>query len=472
MKRIFLFTLLCLYFSAHSQSYKPFPSQGNYIFGAHSGQDSVLITLSIDSTYYDNGDSVFVFNRVVHKDKILGDEVYYYAKDNVFGKEVRQKSNGDLIFHCSNGDSMLLKTTVVVGSSWSFDGSVTADLASRNLESTIGGMDTVLTYHLGNGQVIKLSQNFGLVQSQTWIQRDLEAGPDNLIYNLVGSQGLGIGRDIAQFEAFFSYSNGAYFQYWLPGYLGLVTGRTDDWHIQNRLSLGDSLDFYYQRTRERLDVDLNNYYYTPPYQDTLIFSHSDYGFLNLLSGQGDSTAILQTITVDPVTNRWVQHYENRPFFWSANLQAYIQLSGPLRNFVEWRYMEEVGLVEKLTQYPSAPTTIYLTCYNIGNGQEQWSNHPCVDLGIYTGVLPVNRLEAIEVFPNPSSSVCWLKFPQEYRSKIRFKVYSSNGTVIREASFATAKSAIQIDVQDWPSGIYLLEIQDEEGGRCVKKILIE
>ena len=470
MKHLWGIFLLCLCFSVQSQSYKPFPEYGNYIFGAHNGQDSLLLTLSIDSIYDDGIDSVFVFNRVVHK-KILVDEVYFYNQDNVFGKEYRKKNNGDLIFICSNGDSMLLKTSVGVGSSWIFSGSVNATLSSRSLENTIGGMDSVLTYQLSNGQTIRLSQHFGLLQSETWVLRDHAAGPDNLAYHLVGSQGLGIGRNIAQFEDFFTFPNGAYFQSWWPGYLGYSVGRREDWHIQNRLSIGNPLDFHYLRLREMVDDDWSTQYHTPPYLDTLTFLHTSYGYLNLLSGQGDSSKILQGITVDPATQRWIQHYEVRPFFWDSNLQAYFQPPTPLRNFKEWWYMEEVGLVQQLYPYPNVPRTMYLTCYNIGKGQEQWSSsYPCVDMTNYTSAPDPLLLEASEIYPNPASTECWVKIPQNYPSKIKFKVYSSNGSLIKEIPFSEDNTHFQIDLREWPSGIYLVEIQDEIGRRCVKKVL--
>lgn len=89
----------------------------------------------------------------------------------------------------------------------------------------------------------------------------------------------------------------------------------------------------------------------------------------------------------------------------------------------------------------------------------------------TGVseIALNDL-TIQIYPNPAKEIVYLNIQQSVNSDpVEAKVYNAMGNLVYKAIVNEASSAI--DVSQWASGLYMLELQ-QKGKRSSKKIIIE
>lgn len=176
MKRALPFAAVLAFFfltcvSALAQNFQPFRKGLTYHFTA---QDSIY-SLRVDSVKVANGDSVFFFNptvKPVNFQSSSGCGVNFTVRakvrqNNQFGQKVIKKPDGVFIFRTENGQEFTLKSKVGTGQNWQFssDPLLTASLTTKNLELIYNISDSVYTYALSNGEVIKLSKNFGFIKS-------------------------------------------------------------------------------------------------------------------------------------------------------------------------------------------------------------------------------------------------------------------------------------------------------------------
>jgi hypothetical protein len=141
-------------------------------------------TLRLDSAYVTaTGDSVWAFNRVLRETtgKVPGEALngrFRKSRNNLFGQRLRwQPGSTEYTLEtvaegtAQTATSLLLRPQAAVASTWTANTAlgITATLSSRGLQMVNGQSDMVATITLSTGPVIRLSQNFGLIEGPQWL---------------------------------------------------------------------------------------------------------------------------------------------------------------------------------------------------------------------------------------------------------------------------------------------------------------
>ena len=84
----------------------------------------------------------------------------------------------------------------------------------------------------------------------------------------------------------------------------------------------------------------------------------------------------------------------------------------------------------------------------------------------TGIYDLLLLNTVAVYPNPSNGVVQIKTVDEIQFNAILRVYNSQGKLVQTGSFANQMSI------DLDSGIYFIELLNEEKGRVVQKVVVE
>ena len=99
-------------------------------------------------------------------------------------------------------------------------------------------------------------------------------------------------------------------------------------------------------------------------------------------------------------------------------------------------------------------------YVIQHNRNPFIDHPEYANSIWgsnTGIADEPSQIALQVYPNPASSVCTITLPPEFNQQnYTFTVYSSNGQPVN-ASFSIAGDKATINVADYASGFYLFRL---------------
>src|SRR5688572_12523864 len=195
---IFFFAFSFL--AAQAQNFQPFRKGPTYHYIA---QDSIY-SLRVDSVKVVSGDSVFVFNPIARKGGTPSGPncpgtppapaMYAVHANNQFGSQMRKTSVRDYIFKTTQGQEFLLKTKATVGQSWTFNAfaNLTATLTAKGIEPVATISDSVFTYNLSNGKVLKLSKNYGFVTTPNFITyTDTYFKPKDLAFYALPEKGIG-----------------------------------------------------------------------------------------------------------------------------------------------------------------------------------------------------------------------------------------------------------------------------------------
>ena len=81
------------------------------------------------------------------------------------------------------------------------------------------------------------------------------------------------------------------------------------------------------------------------------------------------------------------------------------------------------------------------------------------------------IENVQIFPNPvSDNTLYIKSPIEIRSVEVFNLLGKS--VIRMEGFTSAKNNIEVDLDGFTKGVYLVHVIVENGQRFTEKIMVE
>lgn len=143
-----------------------------------------MYTLRLDSAYATAaGDSVWAFNRMLRatNGQTPGEALngrFRKSRNNLFGQRLRWHPGSTeyiletvLEGNAQTATSLLLRPQDAVGTTWLANAAlgVDATLTSRGAQIVSGQADIVATITLSTGPVIRLSQNFGLIEGPQWL---------------------------------------------------------------------------------------------------------------------------------------------------------------------------------------------------------------------------------------------------------------------------------------------------------------
>jgi hypothetical protein len=99
-------------------------------------------------------------------------------------------------------------------------------------------------------------------------------------------------------------------------------------------------------------------------------------------------------------------------------------------------------------------------YNIQNNRNPFIDHPEYANSVWgtnTGIFDEQAQIALQVYPNPASTVCTITLPPEFNQQnYTFTVYSSAGLPVN-TRLTVAGDKASMNVEDLPSGFYLIRL---------------
>ena len=126
-------------------------------------------------------------------------------------------------------------------------------------------------------------------------------------------------------------------------------------------------------------------------------------------------------------------------------------------------------------------TVGVIQMNIGSAGAAEENTPVVGVGALTesflASVPVeadqeeNEVDMISVYPNPAKDIVKLSAANHHLSAVR--IYNCLGMMVEEMNVRTqnASDEIEINVSGYKSGIYFINVYDNNGNVATKKISV-
>jgi hypothetical protein len=173
MKKLAILLALVVFQKSFSQDYLPLNGNSYFKVGNFDGAYSIFP----DSVINNGAETTIYFNSICKscsdsnanclESNCVDNFLIEYSKNintNILGEKCIIDSEGILHFHHQNAIS-ILKTRANINDTWQFrnDTNITCTLVNKDIESFLGVSDSVITYNLSNGIVIKLSKNYGFV---------------------------------------------------------------------------------------------------------------------------------------------------------------------------------------------------------------------------------------------------------------------------------------------------------------------
>ena len=186
-------------------AWQPFRPGFIYSFSASSPTPPIAVhTLRVDSAYATpTGDSVYAFNRLL-RPRPGSSYPLLKSRNNLLGARLRWRPGTADYYLEANAEPalggpaapvvVLLRPRAAVGSTWvaAATPALTATLTSRTLDSAGATPDSVATVTLSNGQVLRLSQHYGLLQGPQWLSLPV-SGPLPPTWQQYGAPQPGLG---------------------------------------------------------------------------------------------------------------------------------------------------------------------------------------------------------------------------------------------------------------------------------------
>lgn len=123
--------------------------------------------------------------------------------------------------------------------------------------------------------------------------------------------------------------------------------------------------------------------------------------------------------------------------------------------------DAVGTQQPKSCVETSPKTITLTPSQVG---------PDVVCGITTSVEENDSEEKIVVYPNPSTGIFTIKYTGEDKN-VKLNVYDITGRMIGSAEYKNSGTGLteQVDLYEFPNGIYIIQLQTENEFKTMKLV---
>ncbi|GAA4347942.1 hypothetical protein GCM10023185_03370 [Hymenobacter saemangeumensis] len=175
MRHFYLCALLLLALAIRSQAqdFRPFRPGLTYQYSEAGTPGDTTHTLRLGPGTRVGADSVFQFGpwalpaRAGNTTACFG--THLLRTDNLFGATLTLRAGGTMLLTAGNGQALRLQPRAAVGQSWPAMPGLTATLSSRMPGLVLGQTDSIATISFSNGQQLRLSKRFGLVEGPALI---------------------------------------------------------------------------------------------------------------------------------------------------------------------------------------------------------------------------------------------------------------------------------------------------------------
>ena len=472
-KRIALLVFLLYSIIANGQNWKPINGSDKYNYSVYN---TPLATIWADSVKVINNDSVFFLNKVLKKVgngngyDIIG--IYLEKQPQFFLSKFISKSNGDIDFVSETGKNYLIKTNAPLGQSWLFD-SLTNDTAIiiyQQTQTIFGNSDSVKIIKLSNNDTIIISKNHGIIRFPLFDSINKNA-------ELTGIEGRNLGLIIPKFEDFFNFNIGDVFYYkctglsrWgtTMGYKKIVikTKTIIDDTIKYLVDFWSKSKFYATYGLPNDSSDIRNPVFS------INYVKGSYNFLNKYNDQliGDDYSLFYykpiRVGYDTLFNTVTKSYPYDAFCKDYNNDSIIECRS-MQCFVDYRKSFCCGKNLGVISYRDH--TIDATPFPNGNQEDLIC---CIINGVTFGQIPdnsifpdgssenVGNLYPMQVYPNPCNNFVQIRSNNNLiMTYLDITIYDAVGRPVYSVSFSD-NSSIQLDISDFPLGIYYVKLSND------------
>ncbi len=367
MKKLLLLCTICLsvFPAVRAQDWNLVVSGRLYNYSL----DSVITTtIRVDSAYAEQGDSVFVLNRVSTvcsncENKYYSNVVYLNNQPAFLLGEVVRKSNRD--FHLRDTASYVIRSSAALNETWLFDTLYQRTATLKTVGSQVvfpGTEDSVKLITVADSDTILLSKHYGVLKFPDFRGHH---------YRLMGVEGPNpAGKRNLYFADFFTMETGDVFQYHqkssgrFPG--PVVTQK-------HRITGVEKNEDHILIQTSMLSITIYHDYYTPldpvykASNSSIEYKKSDLGYLNAYNLENITDSNPVTVAWDSAYHCIVKSYGSNGMVFQhdtvfSSMDPHIQDA-----IADYRYGAGIGLIRQQTSsnrygpYPYVDTK-YLTGY--------------------------------------------------------------------------------------------------------------
>lgn len=473
MKKISIILMFLLPAFVFAQNWSPIRvnQKMNY---QHSDSSYISHTIWVDSAIVEGADSVFFTNRIV-KDVPGNPEIVLRNQPQFFGKFLVKQQYG--FYLIGEPYNYTIYAYADLGESWSFTGTsgISAEVTSLFTESVFGVTDSVKVISLSDGNEIRLSKNFGILQFPDF---------ENVgYYELVGIQATEFGESVPGFWEFYDFEVGDVFQYQTSGYIAdqwvYHYVHTRKFEITGKEVFEDSVHYNYSGILHSMGWSKSEY--SDTISGVIAYVNTPTDFSNLFPNElvqfedynawssWDSPvfAKVQIYKIEENNNviKLIGHLFGDPGIGklyaefgaeSDSMHAYKpwELFDEPAEDKNFMYSENLGLVRHDKGFFEYEETHFLEGY-IKNGDTVGTITP--DSVLWVGIKkPVFTVSPVQIYPNPASTVLNIKIERLQKAEYQFELRNNLGQMVKKTEFRSPGKSINI--AELQSGIYFYAIK--------------
>jgi hypothetical protein len=433
-----LLVFLVLPFLSLAQKYHPFPFKT--IQYSYAEGDSLYILkkdpLSSSREIY--------FNPIVKFDletKFLHGTI---DSNNIFGQKLLTISDTAYIFVSAPKDSFFIYPYAKLNTPFEFTKTIGAQITSREKELVLGVMDSVITIELTTGEMIKLSESYGFVQTT---RLDQLGQISAINFRLSAIPEANLGKYFYDPANIFDFEVGDVFGFEGSGTVSIFTdkGLTRKEVIKKEVYADSIVYTFKENIRYRRGYYQDEVFYEREYREVIsTLINEDIATYALCEGDNPFYEIPGAIGRNKL-GRFSGAFRGQYHFEDFAVEGVIDYD------TFKRYTLGFGLVDEYYGgYSDGGTE--LVCYT--KQDESYGN--CDSL--YTVILsnkPSKISESISLFPNPAKD----KITISNLDKGQCSIWSITGQRISEQNI---NSSGELDISRLSSGIYMLIVDRPEG----------
>ena len=439
--------------------------------------DAISITHSIwvDSSAFNEGDSIYYLNRIVTDCDTCQESSYKLCNQSQFlMKEVVFDSDG--IYRFQNPDTLEIHSQANLGDTWMFDAylGVTAEVTNMREEEIFGETDSIKTIMLSYGDVIEISKNHGIVLFHHF-------GQD--YYHLEGIEGRNLGDLVPKFNDFFNFNIGDVFQYEISG--GYASDQYETLEKVEVTAKGDASEYIDYQTHV---IGRRINYQHDPYPIPTDTAYYDY-----------TNTLIFIDSTDHIANAYNNQLIRKPVSW-GDYDSYIKLSSKYGRITK-ELSDEIGTLYMHGNVANPngayelliPVVCFIVYFkqelavglgNIENKetQNEYDYHKrligFVKDGDTTGIIysdsyllsaqEFSKTPSLKIYPNPAKDFIHIEgIPKETKVELR----DAYGRLIQSKVVTGETQNLIFTIKSLPSGLYFIALMQNNTVK-VSKIIIQ
>jgi hypothetical protein len=108
-------------------------------------------------------------------------------------------------------------------------------------------------------------------------------------------------------------------------------------------------------------------------------------------------------------------------------------------------------------------------------QSAFEKLPTLKKTIITGLedeLNISKIRDAEIYPNPAQNYLKVSVSDELTNEVDWVIFDQRGVRLLNGTFAEGEKLYDLNVSSLPNGLHLMVVENENGGRVIRKIIIQ